>query len=305
MKRVLVLINKWWECDAALVPMFDRDARPKDLLPWPDHKDIHHPRKRQNPSEEMPPSANVGPRVIFRLPNLTAEIWCISDLLEHLPDTSAFQSSSYRKVEALDRMFAAAQPPDLTIAVGTATMADAASWNNGSVVVGTEAYLYNPYSSSPNKESPWTNGPFGQVLTSTFPEAKFNDACTGLPPLSQYFLSCGKVDGQRFAFPDARGVAVSDVNVTDFKQYEQFDKQAVDTCRVATSHPILSVETTHGVIRSVSGPAFMFVSGISNRMGHFGDEVGRQGYSQTFPAAHNAGLIVAGVLSGLDRYWRN
>src|ERR1700730_16673760 len=126
MRRAIVIINKWWECDAALVPLFDLDAHAKDLLPWPAAADLHHPHQRTNPPVQRPPDSNITPRVTLRLENVIAEIWCISDLLEHLPDHPALQSSSWQKIQRLPAIIAAGEKPDCIIAVGTAAMADPA-----------------------------------------------------------------------------------------------------------------------------------------------------------------------------------
>lgn len=304
MKRVVVIINKWWECDAALVPFFDRDSRAADLLPWPDAKDLHHPRRRTNPSTERPPDAIVIPRVTLRLSNLVAEIWCISDLLEHLPDKSIFQSSSWQKAQRLPAVTAAGAAPHCVIAVGTGAMPDPAFTNNGSVVVGTQAFLFDPYSVTPNPHSPWTSAEFGKLLPSAIDADLFRYVTCGLESLQQKFLATGRTaDHQRAVICDPRGIAVCSVNITDNSQFAASDVQAVGACKLLTADPVLSVETTHGVIRvAVPGP-FLFISGISNRFGRFLDEVGPAGYSQTFPAAHNAGLVLCGLISRLNEYW--
>jgi hypothetical protein len=304
MKRVVVVVNKWWECDAVLVPFFDVDARAKNLVPWPSPDDLHHPRRRTNPIAVGTPDPIVGPRLTLRLDNLVAEIWCISDLLEHLPDQSRYQSSSWQKVQCLPAIINAGKKPDCVIAVGTAAMSDPAVNYNGSVVVGTQAFLFNPYSGNPNQNSPWEDESFGRVLPSTIDVALFSHCTLKLQQVQLKFLPTGRTaDHQRTIICEPRGIAVCDVNITDNAQYSTFDPQAVLACKQVASDPIISVETTHGVIRAVTGEAFIFISGISNRFGRFAEEVGPIGYSQTFPAAHNAGLTLCGIISNLNEYW--
>lgn len=58
------------------------------------------------------------------------------------------------------------------------------------------------------------------------------------------------------------------------------------------------METTHSVIRlCVPSPRFLFVSGITNRLGYFNVEVSPRSYAQNFAASHNAGITVAWLLS--------
>jgi hypothetical protein len=157
-KRVVAIINKWWECDGVLSPLFSRDSRAGRDLPWPAPEDLHHPRKRTNPATPEEPAAGILPRVTLRLSELVAEFWCISDLLEHLPDVPSFQSSSLQKFQRLPAIEAAGAAPDCVIAVGTATLPDAALTENGSVVVGTQSFLFNAFPDPPN---PHSRGPMG------------------------------------------------------------------------------------------------------------------------------------------------
>lgn len=140
--RILIVVNKWWECDPVLLALTSNNARPlisPDVSPlgWPQPLQPTRPRPEPNsPPKENP---NPLPRAIFHLNNVDAEVWCVSDLLEHLADTADFQSSSEQKKRYLPRTFRGAAPA-LVIAVGTAGYPfaeDEAPSENGSVVVGT------------------------------------------------------------------------------------------------------------------------------------------------------------------------
>lgn len=100
MKRINVVINKWWEAEAVLNALLSPRVRPT-TLPWPVF--LNNPRNR--PSQTALPLENAvpAPRAVFTMPNSTVAVWCVSDLLEHLPDRSAFQSSSQRKAEQLPK----------------------------------------------------------------------------------------------------------------------------------------------------------------------------------------------------------
>jgi hypothetical protein len=94
MKRVLIIANKWFECDPLMNVLLHHDAAPT-ALGWP--SPLNYPRPR--PTAPLPIDPAPKPRAVFQLSRCTAEIWCVSDLLEHLPDTGQFQSSSERKAE--------------------------------------------------------------------------------------------------------------------------------------------------------------------------------------------------------------
>ena len=57
-----------------------------------------------------------------------------------------------------------------------------------------------------------------------------------------------------------------------------------------------SLETTHGLIRVQADAPFIFISGITDRVGHFDDEVGSRSYAQNTVAAHNAGIVLAWMI---------
>jgi hypothetical protein len=58
---------------------------------------------------------------------------------------------------------------------------------------------------------------------------------------------------------------------------------------------ITSVETTHGVIRSMWDKPFIYVTAIPNRLCHFPDEA-QSIYAQEFPSSHNAGIALKYVI---------
>src|SRR5688500_10440701 len=119
-KRVLVVVNKWWECDPLMAVLLHNQARPAAELGergWP--RELHHPRERPNQKKLPLKDPHPRPRAVFNLERVDAEVWCISDLLEHLPDEPKYQSSSERKAERAPLIFEGAEP-DLVIAVGTA-----------------------------------------------------------------------------------------------------------------------------------------------------------------------------------------
>ncbi len=303
-KRVLVVANKWWECDPLMGVLLHDNARPAQALGWP--KQLNHPRQRPDQNGLPPENPSPTPRGLFRLTNVDVEVWCISDLLEHLPDKGKFQSSSEQKVKYMPKVFTGAQP-DFVIAFGTAAYPNLNS-ENGSVVVGSRAFIHDGHpAASPNQDSAWHDGPFDQLLLSSV-DAEFFDELTVVetsptpsvfgrflvPPLNAV------ANGRLIARHDL--CALSEVNVTDYTEYATKDKETVAAFTQSNNISLAgSLETTHGLIRVSSNAPFVFVSGITDRVGFFDTEVNPRSYAQNTVAAHNAGIVVAWMLPQLDR----
>lgn len=112
----------------------------------------------------------------------------------------------------------------------------------------------------------------------------------------------------------ANWLAVSSVNVPSYDDFNRADEETVVTARkvadaisipdpgdgpsAPASYNIGSIETTHGLIRlsTPDNAAFAFVSGITDRLGHFSMEVTPQKEAQNFAAALNAGVVVGYML---------
>jgi hypothetical protein len=299
MKRVLVIINKWWECDPALLAMLNDNARPVSS-PWP--TGLQPPRQR--PVGPLPAeNPNPQPRATFGFSKFAAEIWCISDLLEHLP--GVLQSSSEQKAKLLPRIFSSGTVPDLVIAVGTAgTPYDYVS-QNGNTCVGTKVFIHDGHPGGTNPNSNWS-GTFDQVIESALTEDVFHQMLNfDTDLLANKFLA---VPANNASLPkilaDFDNVALGTVNVTDYLEYKNLDPQTVQKFgSLPRPGRAASIETTHGIIRAQSQSPFLFVSGITDRLGHFDEEVGSRGNGQNTAAAYNAGVTVIWLLVRLDQFF--
>jgi hypothetical protein len=300
--RVVVVFNKWWELDPALAVLTSAYVRGSTTLGWPEL--IDHPRPRRNPG--TPGAPGVGsPRAVFSPPYARIEIWCISDLLEHLPDKSKWQSSSERKAERIPSIFADDQVA-CCIAVGTAASGTLDS-RNGSVVIGTQCFLHNAKPGGANPDSNWQAGPFDRVLSSTLTQSQFA-ALTSLdsplrPEASLRLLPPPLAPSLCPSFlADFTAVAVGSLNVTDYRDYDATDKETLDAFAAASARAVLgSLETTHGLIRSLGVDRFLFVSGIVDRLLHFNEDVGPRTYAQNTVGAHNTGVALAFLLPRLEQ----
>jgi len=276
--------------------LLNDNARPASELGWPSL--LNHPRHRPDQSQLPGQSTWPLPRAIFTLSKIAVEIWCISDLLEHLPDKPEHQSSSERKIEQLPRLFVG-QPVDFVVAVGTAAFPSETS-HNGSVVVGTKIFMHNADPDNPN--SRWSVGPFDTILDSTLDKTGFDLVAAIDSHVFDLFLVAPlnpALKGGLIA--DYGFVGLGSVNVTDYKKYAQADKATLDAY-MASQDPnaAKSLETTHGLIRVQSQAPFVFVSGVADRVEHFGDEVSPRSYAQNTTAAHNAGVILAWMIPKIN-----
>ncbi|MGA2605182.1 MAG: hypothetical protein ABSG14_13220 [Verrucomicrobiia bacterium] len=301
-KRVLVIVNKWWECDPLMEVLLNDNARPASYLGWPTQ--LNHPRKRPDQNNLPPENPSPIPRAVFTLTNISVEVWCLSDLLEDLPDKPQFQSSSEVKARRLSKAFAG-RPVDFVVAVGAAGYPGDAS-ENGSVVVGTKVFMHNCHPGGANSNSNWNVGPFDKIVPTTLDSNAFTS-------ITMIETSANPSVKARFLVPplnpaptgrllaDQDFVAIGEFNVTDYSEYDKTDQQTLDAYR-SSNDPNLgkSLETTHGLIRSQSEAPFIFVSGIYDRVGHFEEEVSPRLYSQKTTAAHNAGVVVAWMLPKID-----
>jgi hypothetical protein len=101
--------------------------------------------------------------------------------------------------------------------------------------------------------------------------------------------------------------AVGVVNVTNCYDYVWADEMALHAFESTTEvrqgkAQIGSMETTHGIIRLQSEAPFIFVSGITDRIGRFNMDVAVRPYAQNFACAHNAGVATAWLIPTIVRY---
>jgi len=300
--RVTVTVNKWWEFDPVLQCLISNYIRPNSNDHWPKFND--HPRPRRNPSRPQK-TAPARPRCIFDFEFARVEVWCISDLLEHLPDKSKWQSSSERKAERLPEIFAG-ETVSLSIAVGTASSGDIDS-RNGSVVIGTKSFLHNSKPNGSNPDSNWRSEHFDELLHSSITTDEFSAITTlesGLRrQVSSKLLSPPLAPAKEpQVLADYDAVALGNVNVTDYRDYDFTDRETIEAFKSAGKDLLLgSLETTHGLIRVLGSSRFIFVSGIVDRLNRFHEEVSPRPYAQNTAGAHNAGVVLAWLMPRLAK----
>jgi hypothetical protein len=226
------------------------------------------------------------------------EIWCISDLLENLPDK--LQSSSERKIERLPQIFTGTTP-DLVIAVGTAGL-PAPVTENGCVAVGTNIFMHDCHPNGENPDSKWNSGPFDQLLVSQLDAGRFAALMKFDSTVADKFMVAPlNPSWKTRIIAQHDSVALGAVNVTNYAEYERTDRQTLTAFgKLNVAAKPISMETTHGLIRAQSNAPFLFVSGITDRVGYFHDEVDPRPYAQNTVAAHNAGIVIAWMLPNIN-----
>jgi hypothetical protein len=298
MRRVLAIINKWWECDPAMMAMLNDNARPAGS-PWPNL--LQPTRRRPDPRHLPPENPDPLPRAVFPYRNYSAEIWCISDLLEHLDPR--FQSSSEQKAILLPKIFRKKPPADLVIAVGTAATPYDNPNQNGNVVVGSKIFMHDAHPGGSNPLSKW-HGPFDRTIDSSIDPGFFEqlmrlDVATMTSRFLPVPLNSSSSPQLQEGFDN---VGLATINVTDYSEYDAMDPLTLQSFIACGSEGrAASLETTHGIIRVQSDSPFLFVSGITDRLGRFDQDVAPRSYSQDTAAAHNAGLVVSWLLYRFDQ----
>ncbi|MDD4921644.1 MAG: hypothetical protein PHS30_04090 [Bacteroidales bacterium] len=318
-KRIVVVVNKYWECDpvcSVLTNRYIKDQCGIDLNFEQTFKNSHDPSYGP---VKVPLAEKTEPRMYFETTSRIIEIWCISDLLSNSPDK--LQSSSEEKMRLLPIIFnylnnGKSLEIELIIAVGTASSGPSVGINpffdtdniNGSVVIGSKVFMHNGWdkdSASNYQCSDWgtilesgTNNVIEQLQGTDFSlyEQLLLSPPTNPSPLRQHI------------YVDEKYVALGDVNVTDYTKYTQKDQETGDDffAKYPDNLDGVSLETTHCLIYQAAknhngsqNPPFIFVSGITDRYTMFSSDVNPKVYGQNVSCAHNAGVAVAYILSQL------
>lgn len=277
--RIIVFANKWYEAAPLVSVLTHQDACPKDLV------EISRP--------VLFGASAVAPRLFLRCDNADVEIWCVQNLMN--PDENP--SLTWEKARVLPRALGAGPKPRLVMSLGSAACPQDGD-HNGSVVIGSSVFVHDPF---PGSTKHWTPPDPDKIVTS--------DAAKSLEAISKDWV--GDASKRLLAPPNNPAkplqisvgndlISVGDVNVTNQELYAEADKETLDAfAKVAGSMQAGSMETTHGMIRMVADAPFIYISGFSNAVGEFGEQVTPNWYAQNFVAAHNAAVALAWMLPEL------
>ncbi|TGP89075.1 MULTISPECIES: hypothetical protein [unclassified Mesorhizobium] len=295
--RIVVVANRYHEADGLMAALCNRMARSPFLttpykIDWP---------RPTNPDPNAAPIDSEKPRCLIdvlgapldKTTLATVEIWCIDDLANTNGDSSA-------KAKAMEKITAYGTAPDGVVAFGTAGYPGLAS-NNGCATIGGTIFIHDASNDAVGDHGNWSWPGYMEALVPSKTPASFFEsvaadqktlAAINLEMITPLTHPASVL--QLIIAPDA--VGISSVNIPKNAPYCDIDTGAIVRARAAGATNITSVETTHGVIRSIwQETPFIYVTAIPNRVCHFPDEA-QSMYAQEFPSSHNAGVALKHVL---------
>jgi hypothetical protein len=298
--RIVVVANRNHEADGLMAALCNQMAHNPVLgVPY----NVDWPRwLRIQPASPTPPTPTRDPSVprclidIFASSSPTAavvatmEIWCIDDL-------AVTGGDSGKKVVAMQQITNYTSPasePDGVIAFGTAAYPGLVS-NNGCATIGGTIFIHDASNGAANS---WTwRDHMDQLIPSAAPASFFSSVAADRETLvainNEMIAPPNHPAGvlQLIIAPDAVGIS----SVNEPPPYCEADSNSIAKAQQAGAKNITSVETTHGVIRSMWEKPFIYVTAIPNRLCHFPDEASGI-YAQEFPSSHNAGIALKYVI---------
>lgn len=295
--RIVVIANRNHEADGLMAALCNQMTHSTYLsapynVDWP-----RWPRVQANPPA---PTRDPGvPRClidVFASPSpdatlaATMEIWCIDDLAV----TSGNSGKTVIAMQQITDYTKPASDPDGVIAFGTAGYPGDTS-NDGCATIGGTIFIHDASNGAPGSWS-WP-GHMDALIPSKTPASFFSSVAADQKTLDAISLEMIKPKNnpanvlRLIIALDA--VAVSSVN--EPPPYCDADKNSIAKAQQAGATNVTSVETTHGVIRSMWDAPFIYVTAIPNRVCYF-DQEARNVYAQEFPSSHNAGVALKYVM---------
>ena len=303
--RIVVVANRYHEADGLMAALSNQMKQGPNLS-YP-----YKVASLQAPAYPPPSQDSLNPRCLIDIKknpsdtaaSATMEIWCIDDLVNAKGDSNA-------KATAMKAITNYGPAPDGVVAFGTAGYPDIAS-NDGCATIGGTIFIHdaaNDVAGYQGGNWAWPNKPgnMGTLVPSKTPASFFSSVAADQKTLDAISLEmiaprnhpAGVL--QLIAAPDA--VGISSVNIPFIPgngagaAYCSIDTTAIKQAQAKGATNITSVETTHGVIRSMWDEApFIYVTAIPNRVCHFPDEASGI-YGQEFPSSHNAGVALKYVI---------
>ncbi|WP_121811682.1 hypothetical protein [Mucilaginibacter kameinonensis] len=305
MKRILLIANKQFEVEPILNALVHKLFRPANF-PDPDPSSLtYYPWNK--------PKGTVLPRAVWTaFPGQQFELWCIEDLMISKPNPSSSEGKALDMPKILNY---SPEPPSLTVALGTGAYGSKLENHNGCVVMGSNVFIHNYHADplNPNPDSNWSDPAHtDQLIASAIAPAFFDSIDSATKKaiaqnlLKPYFFPADTIE---FLW-DINYVALSSVNVTDYKEFPKSDPAAMKAITDANlGLPIGSMESTHGLIRLLYDCPFIFLTGIANRFMQFGVDANgtdNQGNVKTntvnYTASFNIGVALGALMPKISSY---
>ena len=306
MKRIVIIGNKTWEIEPvtyALTSAFFSKAPIAPSSTWMPH---------QHRNGELRPTM-----VWLISDDLVIELWCLQKIMSVQAAPFEYErhySSSEQKFLRLPAIMEyGGQWPDLVIALASGSYPSGIS-HNGSVVVGSSCYVNNAHSDGSNPVSAWSHPQMQQVMPGNVSTSFFDRMNLELatPAARQFFMR------RMIRVPNHPGemagiichrdlLALSNVNMIDSGEYAEYYRKGLEMIGETGGIPSLAVvETTIGIIRLCAGTApFMFVAPITDRAGHYQEDVESRDIAQNFSACMNGGIFISWLIPFLGKFYLN
>jgi hypothetical protein len=219
------------------------------------------------------------------------EIWCIDDL-----GYAGGDSGKVTAMKQIENYTTPSTKPDAVVAFGTAASSSSSLSDDGCATIGGTVFLHDASNGAPNS---WIwPGYMDMLVPSTIPASFFSNVLADQGALKAITSEMVTPQNQPAKVLQliiaADAVAVTSVN--EAPPYCAPDTNSVTVAQGKGATNITSVETTHGVIRSVwPEKPFIYVTALTNRLCHFPDEA-QNNYAQEFPSSHNAGVALKHVI---------
>ena len=217
-----------------------------------------------------------------------------------IDDLANTNGNSGAKVSAMDQITNYTNPPsapDGVVAFGTAGYPGLPS-NDGCAAIGGTIFIHDASNGAPSGWS-WA-GNMDTLVPSKTPASFFSSVSADQETLVAINLEMIAPQNRPASVLQliiaADAVGISSVNIPSGSPYCDVDTNAIVQAQGKGAANIISVETTHGVIRSKWPDApFIYVTAMPNRVCHFPDKASGI-YAQEFPSSHNAGVALKHVM---------
>ena len=312
MKRIVLVINKSWEADAVFAALFNPDFKTFPSKYAGLYKGITVENKHYPWDSKLQGCAE--PAVIYTKEDRQVEIWCLNEVMtppaKDNTDSFYFSRAFYKAKDMKKIVGYSDMPIDMLIAYGTAGAPTEVS-KNGNIVIGSDVFPYDARLAPENLL--YVNKQMDQLIPSGISQDFFDRLNLGLSAIElRVFFETAMLTppinpATAFQiFADRSIVAVGDINVNSYADFDAGDKAALAAYKAlpgSTNQLAYSVETTHAVIR-LEGECdnFMFISAITDRDAYFDFEVTPKSHAQNFSAAFNGGIFLNWFLPFLLNY---
>ena len=175
LKRIVIVANKGFEADPLVQVLLSERGSPREQdlgdVAWDSYPRLR--KKEQRKRANTPPSTTPLIRIAIPrggAPFASTEEWCIEDMM----DPTTHSSNTAEKARVLGGLFSDQSSIDFVIAFGTAATPNPRPFN-GSVVVGSQVFVHDPYAKQAKRDGLWTPPRVDEVIEPNVPKNFFRE----------------------------------------------------------------------------------------------------------------------------------